>query len=274
MVVSRPVEFNIRYDRYATLHRWSERFDPIVDITRTATNSVLKKITRPVARGRSRIAETTLPKTRGGDEWRQIDIAINERETEHFPRTVHAKILVAHSWHTFLQLALRSIDRSAIRFNSPRELLFEILLFESRGDGRQRGERPRGPRAARVRSEESGDRRKRKYAAVSWPASASTWRIAGWQLGSHRHFDFAFLGAFARLGAPLLPSSSHLNATSDPTDGGETRPRTLPSAAPPCFFALSKPGSAPLPLSSFSLSLSMSLCLSLFSLSLSSSFFV
>lgn len=85
---------------------------------------------------------------------------------------------------------------------------------------------------------------------VSRPASASTWRIAGWQqLGSHRHFDFAFLGAFARLGAPLLPSSSHLNATSDPTDGGETRPRTLPSAAPPCFFALSKPGSAPLSLS-------------------------
>lgn len=118
--MSRPVEFNIRYDRYATLHRWSERFDPIVDITRTATNSVLKKITRPVARGRSRIAETTLPKTRGGDEWRQIDIAINERETEHFPRTVHAKILVAHSWHTFLQLALRSID--------PR---IDLILLES-----------------------------------------------------------------------------------------------------------------------------------------------
>lgn len=87
--MSRP-EFNIRNDRYATLHRWSERFDPIVDITRTATNSVLKKITRPVW-GRSRIAETTLPKTRGGDEWRQIDITINEREMEHFPRTVHAE---------------------------------------------------------------------------------------------------------------------------------------------------------------------------------------
>lgn len=109
---------------------------------------------------------------------------------------------------------------------------------------------------------------------VSWPASASTWRIAGWQLGSHRHFDFAFLGAFARLGAPLLPSSSHLNATSDPTDGGETRPRTLPSAAPPCFFALSKPGSVPLPLSSFSLCLSPSLPLSFYpSLSLSPALF-
>jgi len=64
------------------------------------------------------------------------------------------------------------------------------------------------------------ERRWRKL--PGWSHVATTSNPSG-QLASRQHFDFAFLGAFARLSVLSSPSSSHLNATSDPTNGRSAR---------------------------------------------------
>lgn len=69
----------------------------------------------------------------------------------------------------------------------------------------------------------------------------------GGQLASRQHFDFAFLGAFARLSARSLLSvfvaPEHDLRPHGRPFSAEQRPRTLPGAAPPCSFVLTDPGS-------------------------------
>lgn len=106
----------------------------------------------------------------------------------------------------------------------------------------------RYPSTARnARSEKTGGKRsKGNYYARRRLFNRETTSNLDGRLASRQHFDFAFLGAFARLSVP--PLRLRRTWTRPPTPRTlvrrETRPRTLPGAAPPCSFVLSDPGSA------------------------------
>lgn len=79
--------------------------------------------------------------------------------------------------------------------------------------------RPRNPRT----TSRTFKRAERQAGKLPGWSDVATMPNPGGQLASRQHFDFAFLGAFARLSVPSSPSSSHLNATSDPTNGRSAR---------------------------------------------------
>lgn len=239
--MSRPMlKFNFHIEHYVTIPWWS-KFDLVVQISPTVATRV-KRV--------GEIVGSTLPKTRG-DEWRRIDSAINEREG-HFPWRVRSTCFTNRRAACYPRESIDPwigpFDRLPAAFTTLSIGANRVAAAVARWTTRRRG-KARVLGARRVTKKMKIDEGNANGSA----ASASTWRLAGWQLGSHRHFDFAFLGTFARLGAPLLRLRH--TWTRPPTPRmvvrRETRPRTLPSAAPPCFFALSKPGSAPL-LPSFS----------------------